>query len=487
MNLSEYGSFDGLGLAQLVRNREVSPNELTKIAATAVERLNPVLNAVVDVYTDRVADVDPSANLAGAFAGVPLVLKDIGAVERGRPQCSGSRLGEGHIASQDSYLTGAFKKAGFNIFGRTNLPEFAQAATTENRQFGDTRNPWNTDCSAGGSSGGAAAAVAAGIVPIAHGTDTGGSIRIPAACCGLVGLKPSRGRVSKGPQLDEALYGGLNTEFVLTRSVRDAATVLDCVGGRETGDPFALPRPAISFAAACKDSPRPLRIAVQTESPFARVASDVAEAADQVARKLEMAGHTVVTATPNVDGDAWETAERTIWIQSTAWEIKRLSEATGNPVSDETLEPLSLSAYKLAENLSADEWFRAKACCNAICRTVGGFFDDVDILITPTLASTAPKLGEVAGSDIADYDAFIRRTGEFSPFTSLFNITGQPAISLPLATSGNGMPIGVQFAAGYGSESLLLQLAAYLEEVMPWRDTLPAIHASDLSSQEVRN
>lgn len=481
MNLSEYSSFDGLGLARLVRDKEVSPDELTSLAASAVEELNPVLNAVVDVYSDRVSGIDPGANMDGPFAGVPFLLKDIGAVEKGRPQCSGSRLGEGYIADQDSYLTRSFKQAGFNIFGRTNLPEFAQAATTENKYFGDTHNPWNLNCSAGGSSGGAAAAVAAGIVPIAHGTDTGGSIRIPAACCGLVGLKPSRGRVSKGPQLDETLYGGLNTEFVLTKSVRDAAAVLDSVGHPAIGDPFSLPQPERSFAIASQESPGLLRIAVQTESPFASVASDVAVAAEQVARDLERAGHSVVAASPIVDGDDWTTAERAIWVQSTAWEIKRLSAATGNPINEDTLEALSLAAYKAAKNLAADEWFRAKTSCNAICRNVGRFFDDFDILITPTLARAAPGLGEAAGSGIADYDTFIRRTGEFSPFTSLFNITGQPAISLPLAMSESGLPIGVQFVARFGNEKLLLQLAAHLEQAMPWQGRRPPTHISQMT------
>jgi len=481
MNLSEYSSFDGVGLAQLVRGKEIRPVELAELAASAVELLNPALNAIVDVYPDRVSAIDPDANLDGEFAGVPLLLKDIGAVEKGRPQCSGSCLGEGYIADLDSYLTRSFKRAGFNIFGRTNLPEFAQAATTENKDFGDTHNPWDLHCSSGGSSGGAAAAVAAGIVPIAHGTDTGGSIRIPAACCGLVGLKPSRGRVSKGPQLDETLYGGLNTEFVLTRSVRDAAAVLDSVCGHATGDPLSLQRPDETFAAASQESLRPLRIAVQTESPFVSVAPDVAAAAERAARVLEAEGHAVVASSPHIDADDWTIAERTIWIQSTAWEIKRLSAATGNPINDRTLEPLSLVAYELSMSLTADEWFDAKSRCNSISRSVGGFFEDVDVLITPTVASTAPRLGEIAGSGIADYDTFIKRTGEFSPFTSLFNITGQPAISLPLAMSESGMPIGVQFVARLGNEKLLLRLAAHLEQAMPWQDRRPTVHVGRMT------
>ena len=487
MNLSEYSSFDGLGLAQLTKDKEVQPAELTQLAARAVELLNPSLNAVVDLYSDRLSVIDPDADLDADFAGVPFLLKDIGAVEKGRPQISGSRLGKGFIAAEDSYLTRSFKRAGFNIFGRTNLPELAQAATTENRYFGNTSNPWNLECSPGGSSGGAGAAVAAGIVPIAHGTDTGGSFRIPAACRGVVGLKPSRGRISKGPQLDETLYGGLNTEFVLTRSVRDAAAVLDIVGGRATGDSISLPRPSQTFAAACAESPRPQRIAVQTESTFADVSSEVSQATERVAHELESAGHTVVAASPDVNGDDWVTAERIIWIQSTAWEVKRLSAATGNPIDDEMLEPLSLSAYELARNLTADEWFDAKTKCNAICRSVGGFFEDFDVLITPTVASTAPAIGEIAGSNFADYGEFIRRTGEFSPFTSLFNITGQPAMSLPLAMSGRGMPIGVQLVAGFGNEQLLLQLATHLERTMPWRDACPPVHVSTASSADAIN
>ena len=478
MNLSEYSNYDGLGLAQLVKNKDLSAAELAQVAGIAIERLNPTLNAIVDIYPDRLCAVDANSNLDGEFAGVPLLLKDIGATEKNRPQCSGSRLGSGYVAGHDSYLTRFFKQAGFNIIGRTNLPEFAQAATTENRYFGDTYNPWNPGRSPGGSSGGAGAAVAAGIVPIAHGTDTGGSIRIPAACCGIVGLKPSRGRVSKGPQLDETLYGGLNTEFVLTRSVRDAAAVLDSVAGEATGDPHSLPHAGGSFAAACGVSPRPLRIAVQIKSPFADIASEVAGATGRIARELEAEGHEVAAASPEFEVEDWMAAERTIWIQSTAWEIKRLSGATGNRISEENLEPLSLAAWESAKCLTADEWFEAKMCFNKICRSVGEFFNEFDVLVTPTIAGTAPAPGEIAGSTVSDYDSFIRRTGEFSPFTSLFNITGQPAISLPLAYNDQDMPIGIQLVAGFGNEQLLLQTAAQLERLIPWLDRRPLLHVS---------
>lgn len=485
MELSEYSKLDGLGLVELVKDGTLRRDEPSRLAAKAAQLLNPTLNAVVDVYEDRVAKVDDLRPSNSSFAGVPLLLKDIGAMEEGRPQWSGSALGLGFKGEQDSFLTRAFKDAGLNIIGRTNLPEFAQAATTENRHFGDTSNPWNTDCSAGGSSGGAGAAVAAGIVPIAHGTDTGGSIRIPAACCGVVGLKPSRGRISKGPQLDETLYGGLNTEFVLTRTVRDAAAMLDSTAGPATGDPFTLMSPDAKFASAGDGAVRPLRIALQVDSPFGPVASDVSGATERVARSLEADGHSIELASPPVDGEAWSKAEHTIWIQSTAWEIKRLSAATGNKVDETTLEPLSLRAFELARDLTADDWFEAKANCNRICREVGGFFSEFDVLITPTIARTAPKIGEIAGSDTSDYDNFIHRTGQFSPFTSLFNITGQPAISLPLAQDRNGMPIGVQLVAGYGNEFLLLQLAFYFEQAMPWAGRVPPVHVDMSFGREV--
>lgn len=484
MKLTEYCSFDGLGIAGLVRDREIAPHEPTRLAAEAAALLNPKLNAIVDLYSDRVAAPHEDIELTGSFAGVPLLLKDIGSTEKGRPQFSGSRLGTGFIANCDSYLTQCFVQAGFNIIGRTNLPEFAQAATTENRHFGDTRNPWNLSRSPGGSSGGAAAAVAAGIVPIAHGTDTGGSLRIPAACCGLVGLKPSRGRVSKGPQLDETLYGGLNTEFVVTRTVRDAAAVLDCVSGPATGDPFSLPKSADAFADACDEPKMSLCCALQTESSCSNVAPDVAFAAKRVARELEAQGHTIEEASPVVDENGWLTAERTIWIQSTAWEVQRLARATGNPINDQYLEPLSLTAHRLAEEITANDWFEAKFQCNMICRSVGRFFDKYDVLITPTVANIAPMLGEVAGSQMENYDSFMRKTGEFSPFTSLFNITGQPAISLPLAFSLDGSPIGVQLIAGFGKEKLLLQLAAYLEQASPWKDRRPPVYVSMATALE---
>lgn len=477
MNLSEYAKYDGLGLAALVEGKEVRARELAELALQAIDSLNPQLNAVTETYPERTGQ----AQITGPFTGVPFLLKDTGAAERGRRQECGSRIGEGYIARGNSYLTEHYRNAGFNILGRTTMPELAQAATTESAYTSATCNPWDTSRSTGGSSGGSAAAVAAGMTPIAHGTDTGGSIRIPAACCGLVGLKPSRGRISKGPGLDETLYGGLNTEHVLTRSVRDTAAVLDASCQPCPGDPETIIRPTNSFSQAVTTSLKPLRIAFGSMTPFGtQVDVEMQSAVGQIARQCESMGHRVEEAMPVVNAEQYGEADKIVWAYSTYQEARRLSAVTGHNLDAAHLEPPTLDACEFARKLSLDDWFVAMSTYNEIRRDIGSFFQSYDLLLTPTVASVAPQLGVLNSNRAISFDQFMQITGDFCPHTALFNVTGQPAISLPLCMSDTGLPIGLQFVARFGEEATLLSIASDFEQAMPWQDRIPDNHISYL-------
>jgi amidase len=479
MKLSEYSRLDATELAELVHQGDILPGELATLALAAIEQLNPALNAVIECYAERAYTTGLNQQTTAPLAGVPMLLKDTGAAEKGKAQSCGSRIGAGYVAAIDSYLTEHYRNAGLNILGRSALPEFAQAATTESALSGATANPWDTSRSTGGSSGGAAAAVASGMVPIAHGTDTGGSIRIPAACCGLVGLKPSRGRISKGPLLDATLYGGLNTEHVITRSVRDSAAVLELASRQATGDPFTIAPPIRPYSLEVGKTVSPLRIAVTCQT-HTGVAVDpvMVDATYKVAATLETQGHRIVEATPVIEGEAYARADTVVWAYSTAHEVQRLSRATGNPIDEQHLERPTLEALEIARGLQLDDWFEAMATYNRMCRSIGGFFQEYDLLLTPTVARLAPALGTLNSNRDVSYDDFMQATANFCPHTAPFNVTGQPAISLPLCESAESLPLGIQLVARYGDEATLIRMAAVLEELMPWRQRLPPLHIS---------
>jgi amidase len=479
MNLNEYCRYDGLGLAELVRDGELTPRELAECAALAIERVNPAINAVIDLYQDRLEPAEIGEGFEGCFGGVPFLLKDTGAGERGRPQTCGSRIGRGFQCDTDSYLTRLYRESGLNIIGRSAMPEFAMAATTESACYGATRNPWDLERSAGGSSGGAAAAVAAGIVPLAHGTDTGGSIRIPAACCGLVGLKPSRGRISKGPALDETLYGGLNTEHVITRSVRDCAAALDATALAMPGDPMPLHKPAGGFLKQLNEAPVSLRVAFTTRTFEGKaVDPEIAMAVERIAQFCESLGHVVEEATPSVNTEACAAADDVVWTWSTCCEVKRVAATTGLQINARYLEPPVLEACDRAAYLELQDWFGAMEAYLEARRQSDLFFDGYELLLTPTLSSAAPPLGEINSNRDISLEDFMAATGEFCPHTPLCNITGQPAISLPLGISRDGLPIGVQAIARRGEEALLLRLAAVLETSGLWQRAIPRLHAT---------
>lgn len=482
MNLTEYASIDGLAMAQLVRNGEVSARELAALAFEAIAAVNGELNAVVDTYPDR---LDPELSHRGKpappFLGVPFLLKDCGAGEKGRPQQFGSRIAVGHEPSEDSYLTRRFKSSGLNILGRTAMPEFAFSGATESVLYGVTRNPWNLNTIPGGSSGGSAAAVAAGMVPIAHGTDTGGSIRLPAFHCGLVGLKPSRGLVSKGPGRDETLFGGLDTEFVLTRSVRDCAAALGVASGLEPSDDVHFCKDSESYLEAIARPIRQLRIAVDTgENAQTAVDREVISAVQKVALMLEHFGHNVYFSSPPVLLEALHDALLCVWQQSIHYLVKGISATTDRPIDADHLEPVILDAALRGGEKTADDWFAAMSVFRQTRLSIADWFQTHDMFLSPSGALPNAELGRFTTATIVDTNEFLRACMQISPFTMLFNITGQPAISLPLATTSQGMPVGLQFAAAHGREDELLALSAFLEMELPWHDRKPPIHVSKL-------
>jgi amidase len=480
MDLAEYASYDGLGLTELVRTRQVSALELGELLLAAVDQVNPQINAVIETYPERVRALDPHAAPDGTFAGVPFLLKDIGSGEAGRPQEMGSRLARGHIAGADSFLVDCFRAAGLTILGRTTTPEFALSASTESLLTGVTRNPWDTARSAGGSSGGAAASVAAGILPIAHASDGAGSIRIPASACGLVGLKPSRGRVSSGPLAAESL-AGMSQEFVLCRTVRDAAAMLDAVARPMAGDPFIIVRQPQPYLQQVGAPVERLRIAWTSGSwqPGTLVDQEIERCVELVARQCQALGHVVTEDSPSFEYESFLRAVCIGWAFGFDIEVDELAAAMERAVGDQTLEPVTLAYCQYARGLSAADVVWAERTANQLRRSVGRFFETYDLLLTPTLMRTPEPIGKYSQSrDDLDFYDFFRLCDELSVHLPLFNLTGQPAISLPLGVSSSGLPIGVQFAARFGREDLLLRLASAFEEAMPWRARQPVVHVS---------
>lgn len=480
MDLREYSCCDGVALANMVRKREVTPKELSRLFAEAVGKVNHRINAVIEVYRDRVEGGDDRPVPDGLFAGVPFLMKDIGAGEAGRLQESGSRLMKGHVVDKDPFLTERFKKAGLSLMGRTTTPEFGLGVSAESELVGATRNPWNLDLICGGSSGGSAASVAAGIVPMAHGSDNGGSIRIPASACGVVGLKPSRGRVTLGPDIGE-MWPGMLQEFVLSRSVRDTALMLDLVSAPASGDPFVIvqpPRPYIEEVFAPTER---LKIAWTAESwqPGSPVDPEVADCVAQVAHELERAGHELVEASPVFDYEEYFRATLVAWSYGLNAGMEMFAAMMGREVSEAYLEPVMLSFCEYSKSLTAADMFMTQFVLNKFCRTFGKFFERYDLLLTPTLTKLPEPIGKYSKmrKDL-DYTAFMRLCDGYRIHPPAANITGQPAISLPLGESKSCLPIGVQFMARFGEESTLIRLASALEKQMPWHDRIPPVHAS---------
>jgi amidase len=482
MNLAEYAQYDGLGLAELVRRREVTAQELGRLMLAAVEKVNPSINAVIQTYADRVEAIDGDSIPEGPFGGVPFLLKDIGAGEKGAVQEAGSRLWQGRVLRYDGFLTEGFRAAGFTLLGRTTTPEMGLSSATESVLAGDTRSPWNLSTRAGGSSGGAAASVAAGIVPLAHASDSAGSIRIPAGICGLVGLKPSRGRVSLGPGVSESVMG-MGVQFALGRTVRDTAALLDAVSLPAPGDPFIIVQPQRPYRQEVGVPTGNLRIA-WTRTPWqpgTPLHPEVVAALEKTVSQLEAMGHHLTEVETLYDYEEFINA---IWV-GWAWGFDVLLDETaaalGRTVNEETLEPVTLSLYHLAKGLTAARVAQAEEVYNAIRRKVGRFFQGYDLLLTPTIARLGDPIGRYS-QNVTDVDFidFFRRCDESDMFLAFANLTGQPAISLPLWHSDAGFPIGMQFVAHFGREDVLLRLASALEATLPWRERTPPVHVNRL-------
>jgi amidase len=373
----------------------------------------------------------------------------------------------------DTDLMARFRRAGLRTIGRTAAPEFGYCPTTEPVANGPTRNPWDTARMPGGSSGGSAAAVAAGIVPLGHANDGGGSIRIPASCCGLVGLKPTRGRTPIGPDSGEGL-NGFGIEFAVTRTVRDAAALLDAVQGPGLGDPYVIAPPRGPYAAASGSPPAPLNIALMTRS-FDGAAFDpvVAAGLKETALLCEGLGHHVTEAAPSLDFNHFVETSMVYWTANLPVWIDQVAAATGRRVDETTLEATTLACYRHGSALRATDLLHAMESANVITRATAAFFGNYDVLLSPTLPGLPPPIGTINANDPAlGAEGWTRKTFAFTPLTPLFNMTGQPAISLPLARTADDLPIGMQFAARYGEEDLLFRLAAQLEQARPW--PLPA-------------
>ncbi|MEJ2171766.1 MAG: amidase family protein [Woeseiaceae bacterium] len=479
MNVSDYCRYDATALAAIVRSGEVSPRELVVAAGKTANKVNPEINAIVELYADLPDSFDESKLGDGPFRGVPFLRKDIGADETGRLKECGSRMFKGNVCHEDSNLWQKFKHAGIVNIGRSAVPEFGILGHTESQLTGVTCNPWNTARSAGGSSGGAAAAVAAGIVPMAHGSDGGGSIRIPASFCGLVGLLPSRGRISTGPQRQDPMLG-LVREFILSRSVRDSATMLDAVHGYVAGDPFAIAPPASTYASQLDSAAtRPLRIAL-SDQPWtdAPVDSEVVAAVRQVAAVLEDMGHTVEARVPPLLFVELITAICEMFAFADAGLVE-VAAQTGRPVSSDYLEPLTLSLIEYGTGMSSIDIIKMLDVLDQTRLTMGRFLDDFDLLLSPSMAQLPPPHPLWYQKADATHANLLAEDLSLNPFLGLFNVTGQPAISLPLAQSESNLPIGIQLGANFGREDLLLNVAAELERAMPWSQRRPAIHAAN--------
>ncbi|CAM5500774.1 amidase [Streptomyces californicus] len=485
MRVAEYVTYDAVGLAELVAAEEVTAAELRAAALDATRAVDPQINAVVETWPAE--DEDEPQPGSTPLAGVPFLVKDIGAAMAGRRMELGSRLAAGHVARADSFLALRLRRAGLVTFGRTATSEMAYSITTEPVLYGATRNPWDPERSAGGSSGGAGAAVAAGVVPLAHGTDAAGSLRLPAAYNGLFGLKPTRGRVSLGPDVDE-LFSGLAVPGGVSRTVRDSAALLDQIRGPEPGDPYAAQQPSRPYAEEVTRPPGRLRIGVLAQAwGGRRTSAPVADALSRTATLLADLGHQVEEAEVGL-GVGWEEyvlANARLFTANLAATVDELAAAFGRPVDSSTLEPATLAGYHYGQRVGGTQLVAALAVRNRVSRSLARSFDAYDILLTPTAPELPTPLGAYTESArTLDGLGWIDTVFDRAPFTMPFNMAGTPAMSVPLtADAGTGLPIGMQFAAGHGLEGRLFRLAGQVEQASPWAGRIPAVWAGNTTGR----
>jgi len=473
--MSETTWLDATAQAELVRRGEVSPKELTEAAIARIEAVNPQLDAVIRTRFDAARQEADGDLPDGPFRGVPILFKDLGCMVEGEPTAFGVGPLRDLAWPVTSYLAEQFRAAGFVQVGRTNVPEMGTTVTTEPRSFPPARNPWNTGHSTGGSSGGSAAAVAAGLVPVAHANDGGGSIRIPASECGLVGLKPTRGRVSQGPLIGETWAGG-TIDGALARTVRDAAGVLDVISNSMPGEPYyppPLPRPLAREVGA---DPGRLRIGFVDrpgidgwlDDPQCRAA--VAGAAGL----LESLGHHVEQSAPAAMFEQeFTTHIQAIIAADSAATFLAFETFLGRPIRDDEIEPRNAAYRRAGLQLSAVAYLESRAWLGMYTRRMADWWTSHDLLLTPTLGAPPPELGWFTGAG-PEHEG--QRVVSFIPYTAQFNMTGQPAVSLPLHWTPGGLPVGVQLVAAYGREDLLVRVASQLEQAAPWSDRHPPVH-----------
>ena len=479
-NVSNYASYDGLGLAELVRNGDVTPRELLEDAYAAIDAINPELNGVVSRIPD-LAEAEIAAGLPdGSFKGVPFLVKELGIQMKGSPSRCGSKLTEDLVAAEDTELATRFRAAGLVTAAMTATPEFGFNPSTESIFYEPTHNPWDVRRSPGGSSGGSASMVAGGAVPVAHANDGGGSIRIPASCCGLVGLKPTRNRVPTGPTFGDWL-NGLAGELVVSRSVRDTAAILDAVQGTDVGPPDLITPPERPYMEELTQAPGKLRIAWSDKAiSGVEVHPDVVAGLHETVKLMESLGHELVEDQIEIDWSHFFEALIVLWTAYLAWAIDFLANAVKRTPSYDNMERVTVELYNHGKSLTAMQMHDALANINTVSRQSGVLFVKNDLFLTPTIAQPPLILGTLDQNEAGvDAREWTRRVFDWVPFTPLFNSTGQPAISLPLHWSQDGLPIGMQFAASLNDEATLIRLAAQLEEAKPWKEKRPPVFYSE--------
>ena len=472
----EFAYLDATAQAELVRRKEVKPIELVESAIERIEMLNPELNAVVTPMYDLASDIAKGEIPDGPFTGVPYLIKDLLAEYAGVRLTEGTAFLRDYVSDTDSELVVRLKRAGLIIVGKTNTPELGILPTTEPKLFGPTRNPWNTERTPGGSSGGSAAAVSAGLVPMAHGNDGGGSIRIPASCCGIFGLKPTRGRNPLGPHYGD-IFNGLVAEHALTRSVRDSAALLDATLGPDLGDPYLVPQSEHPFIQEVGKDPGKLRIAFTTKTATGvDVHEDCIRATEDAAKLCTNLGHIVEKVDLELDGDLITEAFITLWSAGNAWSIDDWARRTGKEPTPEDFEILTWALQEMGRQYSASAYLLALQDLQKISREVAQYFINHNVFLTPTIAEPPVPLRTFDSTPENPLEGLFR-SATFVPFTPICNITGQPAMSVPLNWNNEDLPIGVHFIGRFGDEATLFRLAAQLEEARPWKDKHPSISA----------
>lgn len=473
MRFDEYRKHDAVSLACLIAKREVSAKEVLETAITRAEQVNPAINAIVHRQYEQARKAVAAGLPEGPLKGVPYLIKDLGFFEAGEPATLGSSLFKDFVADHDTAYVMRCKKAGLVFLGRSSSPEFGLNPNTEPRLYGSCHNPWDLEYSPGGSSGGSAAAVAAGILPVAHATDGGGSIRIPAAQCGLFGLKPSRGRVSMAPDAGEG-WGGLSTGHVVSRSVRDSALMLDCTAGPEPGDPYTAPVSDGSFLEAIARPPGKLRIALMLKDHRgAKLHPECLAAVQNAAKLCADLGHIVEEADPGLDMVALRPLNTRISAANTARSCNMRWRTLGREPNPDDVEAVTWAVYQRGMRVSGVEYIEAIAAVHAAGRKMGNFLTSYDIILSTTLPGPPPRLGYF--NQNGDVQTFTERVTECLSVTPLHNATGTPAMSVPLHWTADGLPVGVHFAGRYGEEATLLALAAQLETAQPWFDRVPPL------------